>query len=428
MLNFSCCNRIQKQFQIEYNTVLSFIEPQPHPDLSSRSPVETKVHKKTMPVKPDELGLGNDIPPPAYEEAVAPVANGFNPSQTVYTPNSTSSTPPQFPEKTHDPETTIQIPQISSAATPTQLQVSNNIPDVKIAAEGWGEDPPLCVAARKGDTGLVQILLLKGADINGKSYFGKPALHHCIEKGRWKTFDELLSRPNINLEVKPLGGVTALYLLASKGNVEKVKLLVEKGANVDAKPIGTDTALYVAADRGDVKMMHVLLQGGANVNAAMMGRPSALYVAVKNRREAIVNLLLAHNAAVDQTYWGGETPFHKAAAMGDLQTMNKLLGKGANADAKPMDGNTALHDAARGNKLEVMKILLRNGASVDVRKWGGDTPLLAAIAKKNIAAVKLMLDSAGDDLEKRNKWVLEARSFMEKNPNSSDAKLKEVFV
>ena len=103
--------------------------------------------------------------------------------------------------------------------------------------------------------------------------------------------------------------------------------------------------------------------------------------------------------------------------MGDINTMQKLLKKGAMVDAQPIEGSSALYDAAKGNKLDIMRILLAAGAKVDNKRWG-ETPLTVAVSKGYTDAVKVILDSAGDDFEKRKYWIAQAIAFIKKNTMS----------
>lgn len=261
-----------------------------------------------MAFKPDEFAMGSAIPPPAYEEVIASIPDtsaslAANEKTQVPSHVQRTNSHPHSQQTYQTSQSSHSFQSLASPQTPqSQQPLSPFIPDVKTQAGFWGEDPPLVTAAARGSIGLVQILLSQGAAINGKSYWGKPALYQAGSKSQWPTFELLLSQPGINLETTSPGGQTILHKLASKGNTEKVRLLLERGAKVDARAMGTDTALYAAAGRGDIAMMHVLLDFGADANAAMFGTPSALYIAVREKKEAVVDLLLAHNADVDLTY------------------------------------------------------------------------------------------------------------------------------
>lgn len=71
----------------------------------------------------------------------------------------------------------------------------------------------------------------------------------------------------------------ALQIAANKGQLEVVKLLVEKGANVNYKhPIIHMTALHMAAFTHNIELVKYLISKGADVNAKMRGDESLISV------------------------------------------------------------------------------------------------------------------------------------------------------
>lgn len=89
---------------------------------------------------------------------------------------------------------------------------------------------PLFVAAVAGHTDITQILLAKGADVNGKDF-------------RF--------------------GLTALMAAASAGQTDNVKALLAAGADANAKAADGKTALAFAKERGDTIIIELLMEAGA---------------------------------------------------------------------------------------------------------------------------------------------------------------------
>lgn len=122
-----------------------------------------------------------DVSPPAYEEAISSHIIPFDNPENRYTPSLVQIIPYISEKPQSLPPKRSQSPPPSHEETISSSV--DYIPDVKLTDEQWVEDPPIVQAAGKGDTGLVQILLVKGANVNGKSYWGKTALYKAAAKG-----------------------------------------------------------------------------------------------------------------------------------------------------------------------------------------------------------------------------------------------------
>lgn len=94
----------------------------------------------------------------------------------------------------------------------------------------------------------------------------------------------------------------AIYFLevVKTGNIEKVKLLIAKGADVNAKNINWHiTPLMMAAEKGHTEIAMLLIEKGADVNARDKGGRTALKIAKfyhKGDKHAIVKLLIKAGA------------------------------------------------------------------------------------------------------------------------------------
>lgn len=113
-------------------------------------------------------------------------------------------------------------------------------PNANLRGESY---TPLECAALSGSTSLVKVLVNAGAQIKGRY-----ALQLAAHEGKTEIISYLLDcgapideAPNIGLGIS-----SALGEAASKGHVEAVKLLLEKGANVDVKDMFGKNALELA--------------------------------------------------------------------------------------------------------------------------------------------------------------------------------------
>ncbi|MEJ2754134.1 MAG: ankyrin repeat domain-containing protein [Chloroflexota bacterium] len=103
-----------------------------------------------------------------------------------------------------------------------------------------------------------------------------------------------------NAESSP--GRPALFLAASRGNAEAVRLLIDAGADIEAET-AESSILAAAAFEGHVEIIEELLDAGADINATgdAFGRGgSALYNAVVNLQSEAAKLLIERGADVNQ--------------------------------------------------------------------------------------------------------------------------------
>ena len=245
------------------------------------------------------------------------------------------------------------------------------------------------------------------------------------------------------------------------GSVADVRRLLDGGlsANAATKSGGT-TALMMAAP--DVEKMRLLLDRGADVNARARSRFSALMVAAQYQEaDAAINLLLDRGAQVttpaDCAPVFGANPFFLASYAGNARSLKRLLAAGGKLDeamiaigtsrTTPMlgafkfgdvevattlldlgvpiefaDGNgiTMLGRTVLNNEVEMARMLIARGANVNVVDKLGMTPLLwaANVDFGDTAMIELLLKS-GAKPDARNKDGLTPLDLARKYGHSS---------
>jgi FOG: Ankyrin repeat len=199
------------------------------------------------------------------------------------------------------------------------------------------------------------------------------------------------------------GGVTALMLAAP--DVEKMKLLIARGANADARAKDRYSALLVAAQYpGSSAAMNLLLDHGAKVRlpkgqgAPLFNAFPIFLAAYSGNSEMIRRLHQEGDRLDDKMNLIGlfpSTPLLSLAGSGLTRSVRALLDTGAKVDEADDDGITVLSWAAISNRIDIARLLIERGADVNHVDKKGMTPLLyaASVDFGNSAMVELLLKS-----------------------------------
>jgi ankyrin repeat protein len=207
------------------------------------------------------------------------------------------------------------------------------------------------------------------------------------------------------------GGTTALMMAAP--DVEKMRLLIDRGADVNARARSRFSALMVAAQyqEGDAAI-NLLLDRGAQVAVSPDGAPvfsaNPFVLASYAGNAKSLKRLLAAGGKLDEPFiaigTSRTTPMLGAYKFGDVEVANTLLDLGAPVDFADGNGITMLGRSVLNNEVEMARALIARGANVNVVDKQGMTPLLwaANVDFGDTAMIELLLKS-GAKTDARNK-------------------------
>lgn len=285
---------------------------------------------------------------------------------------------------------------------------------------GW---EALAVAARKGRCAIAALLLDAGADPNAAGFYGPKSAHSNLERPlHWaaghgqRAMVELLLNRGADVE-GGLRGLTPLQSAARAGNRAICDVLLARGARLN---------VFVLAALGRSEQLGDLLdRDPVEVNARDEYGTPPLHIAAELWREQMVRLLLARGADVrladrhDDTvlhlvalrrfdpalWWGafqgpGEAPADEAPNCDEraqLATAARLVEAGAEVNARNWRRVTPLHRAVRAGRIGFVRFLLDHGADVDAADVAGDTPLRRAVTRpERLPIAELLLQRGAD--------------------------------
>jgi ankyrin repeat protein len=218
------------------------------------------------------------------------------------------------------------------------------------------------------------------------------------------------------------GGTTAL--MAAAPDVQKMTLLLDRGAKVNLRAKSRFSALMVAAQYQDSEAaIDLLLDRGAEVGAPVDGAPTfnanPFFLASYAGNATVLKRLRDAGAKIDEPMivigTSRTTPMLGAFKFGDMDVARTLLDLGTPVDFVDGNGITMLSRAVLNHEVEMARMLIERGANINSTDKLGMTPLLWAASSGfgDTAMIDLLL-KAGARADARNRDGLTALELARK--------------
>jgi ankyrin repeat protein len=160
------------------------------------------------------------------------------------------------------------------------------------------EGTPLMMAVAGTNAKLILLLLQHGADPNfGTPAGGESAIMIAADKGETRIVKMLLAA-GADVNYADSKGDAAVSLATYKGHLTTVKVLIKAGADVNISPGGESLLMRTVSDN-DLLLSQVLIAAGADVNFATPEGNTALKIAAKSNYRDIEMLLIQSGANPD---------------------------------------------------------------------------------------------------------------------------------
>ena len=277
-------------------------------------------------------------------------------------------------------------------------------PRVDISSADMSGSTPLHLAAIKGTSANIRVLLEAGADVNQRDRQGRTALSDAASFGHADSVATLLSDPRADPNVMDSLGYTPLiWAVVKRQGATAARLLRGERTIPHATTEFKDTALMVAVKTGFSDCVrHILSREDTDVNFDAKWGEFVLHEAICKGDLEIVRLLVEDERldprSMDEIGW---TPMIYAAQYGAVEIIEMLYESGRfTIDETDIFGTTAMMHAARHGNGGVVKLLLRiadevEGVEWDVEDHGGRTPVDRALLNGHRDIATLLCDYYG---------------------------------
>ncbi len=202
---------------------------------------------------------------------------------------------------------------------------------------------PVAGKKRNETSGILDLLIAEGANINMVNNHGKTPLIVVIKNKEVKNVQLLLSR-GADPSQSDKRGISPLQYALRTSCVECAGLLLDHGAKIG-------DGLIEASRRGKSKFAELFIQKGADVNVRDKKGRTALMMTAESDRLKIAQMLIENRANIDVKDNKGRTALIIAAGNGHLEMVKMLIENRANINARDKSGNNAFMIATlTGNK------------------------------------------------------------------------------
>ncbi|XP_040915168.1 ankycorbin isoform X1 [Toxotes jaculatrix] len=163
---------------------------------------------------------------------------------------------------------------------------------VKLDSEGKSA---LHVAAARGQTDCLAVILAHGADLSVTDAAGFNPLHLAAKNNHIECCKKLI-QSKCPIDAVDSSGKTALHHAAASGNIQTVQLLCELKCPINLKDADGLTSFLLSAKNGHAEVCSILLDCGAEINASDNNGRTSLMLASESNRVSVVELLVHRGA------------------------------------------------------------------------------------------------------------------------------------
>lgn len=293
--------------------------------------------------------------------------------------------------------------------------------DADVDRSDWNDVSPLDVAIAQGHRNIAKSLLDKGALIDGVVNDGAEpkmgsGLHFAVERGDSDMVQLLLingANPNVRgggyetayveeyteyvadfvYDLSTGTRWTPLHFAADNGKEDMISILLRHGASMDfAQERCLTSPVRLAAERGHVSVLRLFRDNVPDRAWTPLG------LATFDGRADTVEKLLEEGS--DPNCFGNETqtPLHIAVDLGLAEIAELLLNGGADPNCLDSFGRSPFHVAIAVDCSDMVEILLKGGADVDICTGDGLPPLHIALTtnRRSRTILATLLDHGAD--------------------------------
>jgi ankyrin repeat protein len=292
-------------------------------------------------------------------------------------------------------------------------------------------------AAYKGNVNIMKHLFDKGAVINITDSHGNTPVTFAAATGQKNTavYDLFEKNGAVLNQEKNEDGVNALLLLAPYlENKKELTYFLNKGFKLDDKDPKGNNIFNYAAKKGNIEFLKMLIEKGVNPKVTNKEGGNAILYASQGTRNSqnlletytfLENLGIAINVVGDNH----RNPLHSIAYRNDtLDIFSYFIKKGVDVNLQDDGGDSPFMNAANSNGLKVVEFLSDYVKDFNIKDKNGRSALTMAVNRNSTDVVRFLLKKEVDiqvkDKEGNSLAYYLLNTFKAEDSEVFEAKLK----
>jgi ankyrin repeat protein len=227
------------------------------------------------------------------------------------------------------------------------------------------------VAARKGQLGVMQLLIAARANLALADEQGSTALHYAV-LGNQTAAATLLLDNHAPIDVKDGFDLTPLMLATRFGDLALVQTMIKHNANLLITDQNGWSAIFFAAARGDSYIFDAIADRVDENKLQDNEGDTLIHVAIANKQKTILKKLLELHVPANVQNKKKITPVRLAIEEGDVDAL-KILSDVVSVSEKLADGRTPLMLAIDLRQKDVAAYLFAGKADLAAKDPAGKT-------------------------------------------------------
>lgn len=178
-------------------------------------------------------------------------------------------------------------------------------------------------------------------EIDQKDSQGFTVIHLAVLQGKLEFVQNLLDRAACPVDLPSGSNQTPLILACSKGYINTIKMLLDRGASIEHKDEFGLTPLLTSIQYGQIPTLLLLINRGGNIEAEDKNGNGAVHWAAYRNQVSMLRVLKAIGLDLNKKDSCGRNALHRAAVTNSWKASEFLLFNDIHSDEQDSKGRTA---------------------------------------------------------------------------------------